>query len=254
MRLPLVLTALLAGSSAAALAQSAPRVRPVWWQSPAQPVQLHVEDGAGKPRPIRILPMCPLESFKADPTKGAVLLRREEPDPSDPAAKPRWTPYASAPVPSGTREVLMIVQPGGDPKSGQAMVVPMDADALPWGGTRLVNLTPGRLLGMVDGKRFAVEPGDSAVLPFVASKRAVVDVLIGAERQGKQELVFSSKGIFTPAKRTVLFVLRTPAGAHETRAIEEPNPEPTSEDGAPSAPAPGPAKPAGARAPAPAAR
>ncbi len=245
MRLPLLLgLALLAAGNAAA--QSAPKVRPIWWQSPAQPIPLFAEGVGGKPQPIRVLPMCVLESFKADPVKGAVLLRREEPDPADPAGKPRWVPFVTAPVPSGAGEVLMVLQPAADGKTGLAKVVPMDAEGLPWGGTRLVNFTPDRLIGLVDGKRFAVEPGDSAVLPFVASKRSVVDVLIGRESRGEQALVFSSKGIFTPAKRTILFVLRTPSGSHETRSIEEPNPDPTAETGpipAPAAPARTPSSP-----------
>jgi hypothetical protein len=240
--LPLLgLAALAAGT---ATAQSAPKVRPIWWQSPAQPIPLYAEGVGGKPQPIRVLPMCVLESFKADPVKGAVLLRREEPDPADPAGKPRWVPFVTTPVPAGAGEILMVLQAGADGKTGQARVVPMDAESLPWGGTRLINFTPDRLIGLVDGKRFAVEPGDSAVLPFVAAKRSVVDVLIGRESRGEQALVFSSKGIFTPAKRTLLFVLRTPSGSHETRAIEEPNPDPTAETG------PAPAPPTGAPRPA----
>jgi len=220
----------LAANPAVALAQSAAKVRPVWWSSPTIPIQLHVDDG-GKPRPIRILPMCMLESFKAEATKGAVLLQREEPDPADPAGKPRWVPYVSAPVPSGSDEVLMVLQPALDGRSAQARIIPMDSKGLPWGGTRLVNFTPDRLVGAVDGKRFSVEPGESGILPFVASKRSVVDVLIGRENRGQQALVFSSRGIFTPDKRTILFVLRNAQGAHETRAIEEPNPNPSVETG-----------------------
>lgn len=242
--LPLLgLAALLAGPVAAP-AQSAPKVRPVWWQAPAQPIQLYAEGAGGKPQPIRVLPMCLLESFKADPVKGAVLLRREEPDPADPAAKPGWVPYVTTPVPSGSGEVLMVLQPAADGKTGQARVIPMDSAGLPWGGTRLVNFTPDRLVGLVDNKRFAVEPGESAVLPFVASKRSVVDVLIGREGRGEQALVFSSKGIFTPDKRTILFILRNASGGHETRAIEEPNPNPTGEPG-PTPAANGGRKPAG---------
>jgi hypothetical protein len=231
----LALLALAAGMPSA-LAQSAAKVRPVWWSSPPSPIQLHVDDG-GKPRPIRVLPMCVLESFKADPAKGAVLLRREEPDPADPEGKPRWVPYASAPVPAGSGEALMILLPSADGKTGQARLVPTDAAGLPWGGTRLVNFTPDRLVGLVDGKRFAVEPGDSATLPYVAARRAVVDLLIGCESRGEQALVFSSKGIFTPAKRTILFILRNPQGGHETRAIDEPNPDGSAEPGEPAAPA-----------------
>lgn len=237
------LLALLALVGAAPTASAAPKVRPVWWQSPAQPTPLFVEGTGGKPQPIRILPMCILESFKADPVKGAVLLRRQEPDPADPAGKPTWVPFVTVPVPSGSEEVLMLVQAAPDGLTGQARLFAMDSAGLPWGGTRLVNFTPDRLVGAVDGRRFAIEPGDSGVLPFVAAKRSVVDVLIGRESRGEQALIFSSKGIFTPAKRTILFIVRAPSGAYETRAIEEPNPDPSAETGPAAAPSTGAAKP-----------
>lgn len=224
---PLLLILLaLAGLAPAGAAEGGIRVRPVWWQSPAQPLQLYAEGDDGKPHGVRVLQMCPLESFKADPAKGAVLLRRIEPDPADPKAKPRWTPFATAPVPAGSNDLLMLLLPSADGATCQVRVVPMDESNLRWGGTRLVNFTPDRLVGQVDGKAFAVASGDSAVLPFVASRRTVVDVLIATESQRGRELIFSSKGIFGPAKRTVLFVLRNAAGGHETRAIEEPNPDP----------------------------
>ncbi len=227
----LILLSVLGSALTASLAQaqSAATIRPVWWQSPATPTQLYVEGPSDKPQPIRVLSMCMLESFKADPVKGAVLLRREEADPADPTSKAKWIPYVTVPTPSGSKDLLMLLQPGADGKTGQARLVPLEADRLPWGSTRLVNFTPDTLIGLVDGKRFSVSPSESTVLPFVANKRAVVDMMIARESRGEQKLIFSSKGIFTPDKRTILFILRTPSGSYETRSIEEPNPNPTNE-------------------------
>lgn len=216
----------LAAWAAAAEPEAGVRVRPVWWQSPTQAIQLYAEGSDGKPHPVRVLQMCPLESFRADPAKGAVLLRQAEPDPADPKAKPRWIPYAAAPVPAGSSDLLMLLQPSADGASCQARVLPMDDASLRWGGTLLVNFTPAGLVGRVDGKPFAVAAGAATALPFVAAKRSVVDVLIATEGPRGRELVFSSKGIFSPSKRTVLFILRNAAGRHETRAIDEPNPDP----------------------------
>ena len=39
------------------------RVRAVWWQSPSQALPLYAEGKDGKPHPVRVLPMCPLEAF-----------------------------------------------------------------------------------------------------------------------------------------------------------------------------------------------
>lgn len=230
MRILLLATALLTRSLDAA--EEAPvRIRPVWWQAPAAPIQLHVEDTGDKHRPIRVLQMCPLESFGATMEKGAVLLQRIEPDPADPKSKPRWEPYASAPLPQGSRDLLMLLLPSPGGKSAQARLVPMDEDTLRWGGTRLVNLTAARLVGQVADKPFSVAPGGSTVLPFVATQRSVVEIMLAADTRAGREMVFSSKGIFSPTKRTLLFIVNgAEKGSYETRAIEEPNPDPKVQD------------------------
>lgn len=238
LRLVALLAILAADLSAANPAAGAPgsmanpvisgiRVRAVWWQSPPQAIQLYVDGKGPKPQPVRVLPMCPLESFQASAEKGAVLLRRIEPDPKDPTSKERWEPYATAPLPGGSRDYLMILLPNPDGKTCLARLISMDESDLRWGGTRMVNFTSARLVGQVDGKSFAVASGDSTVLPFVAGRRSVVDIILAAESQKGRELVFSSKGIFTPTKRTMLFIVEKPgADGYETRAIDEPNPDP----------------------------
>lgn len=226
-RLAALILALLAVGLRAAEDDGGIRVRPVWWQGPATAVQLYAEDGDGKPRPVRVLPMCPLESFPATRDKGAVLLRRIEPDPTDPRSRERWEPYASAPIPAGSRDLLMLLLPAAKPGTCLVRMLPMDEDGLRWGGTRLVNFTTKRLVGQVDGKPFAVAAGDSATLPYVASRRSVVDVFLAADDAKGREMIFSSKGIFSPSKRTVLFILQRQGGeGYETRAIDEPNPDP----------------------------
>lgn len=207
------------------------RIRPVWWQTPSATIQLYVDDTGGKPRPIRVLQMCPVETFGATSENGAMLLRRIEVDPADPKSKPRWEPYASAPIPPGSRDLLMLLLPAAGGKSAQARLVPMEEDTLRWGGTRLVNLTATRLVGQIADKPFSVAPSGSAVLPFVASRRSVVDIVLAADTSTGREIVFSSKGIFTPTKRTLLFIVNgTEKGRYETRAIEEPNPDPNVQD------------------------
>lgn len=203
------------------------RVRPVWWQSPPQAIQLYVDGKGPKPHPIRVLPMCPLEAFEGSAEKGAVLLRRIEPDPSDPTSKERWEPYVTAALPGGSRDYLMILLPTPDGKTCLTRLLSMDESDLRWGATRMVNFTSSRLFGQINGKAFAVPSGDSVVLPFVAARRSVVDIILAAENQKGRELVFSSKGIFTPAKRTMLFIVEKPEkDGYETRTIDEPNPDP----------------------------
>lgn len=225
----LLLIGVLAGALPAAETAGV-RIRPVWWQQPAQAPQLYAAGDDGQPRPVRVLAMCPLESIQADPAKGAQLLRRIEPDPADPKSKVRWVPFATAALPPDSRDLLMLLFPSADGAGCQTRLLAMDEDKLRWGGTRLVNFTPDRLVGLVDNKPFAIAAGDSAILPFVAARRAVVDVVIATENPRGRTLIFSSKGIFGPSKRTVLFVLRNGSGGHETRAIEEPNPDPNAHE------------------------
>jgi hypothetical protein len=203
------------------------RIHPVWWQAPAQARQLYAEGKDGKPHPIRVLAMCPLESFVTTPLRGAVLLYRVEPDPADPKSKERWEPYVTAVLPSDSKDILMLLLPSANNTTCRSHLLPMDATALRWGGTRLVNFTSDPLAGQVDGKNFAVARGDSVILPFIATRRAVVDIILAADSKKGRKLVFSSKGIFTPTKRTILFIVEKPeSGGYETRAIEEPNPDP----------------------------
>lgn len=231
MRTLLLACTLLAAAQGAA-EEAAVRIRPVWWQAPAAPTQLYADDEGEKPRALRVLQMCPLESFATKPGKEATLLRRIEPDPADPKSKPRWEAYASAPLPQGSRDLLMLLLPAPGGNSAQARLVPMDEDTLRWGGTRLVNLTPARLVGQVAGSPFAVAPGGSTILPFVAARRSVVEIVLAADTRAGREMVFSSKGIFTPTKRTLLFIINgAEKGSYETRAIEEPNPDPKVQDG-----------------------
>lgn len=225
--LPLVIPLAAPAPLRAAEDEAGIRVRPVWWQAPAQARQLYAEGKDGKPQPVRVLAMCPLESFATTPEKGAVLLRRIEPDPADPRSRERWEPYASAPLPAGSRDLLMLLLPSADGATCQARLLPMDEGALRWGGTRLVNFTSTRLVGQVDGKPFAAGAGESVILPYAATRRSVVDIVLAAETPRGRRIAFSSKGIFTPAKRTVLFILeKASRDGYETRAIEEPNPDP----------------------------
>ena len=203
------------------------KVKPVWWRAPSQTKQLYVEGKDGKPAPVRILSMCILDSFEATSDKEVILLDRIEPVLGDKTSKVSWKTYASAALPAGSHEWLMLLLPSTDGLSCQTRMMSLDESSLKWGGTRFTNFTNEQLVGQIAGKPFSVTPGESITLPFVATRRSVVEVILAADSKAGRSIVFSSKGIFSPTKRTLLFIIngREP-GTYETRAIEQPNPDP----------------------------
>jgi hypothetical protein len=203
------------------------KVKPVWWRAPSQTKQLYVEGKDGKPAPVRILSMCILDSFEATSDKEVILLDRIEPVLGDKTSKVSWKTYASAALPAGGHEWLMLLLPSTDGLSCQTRMMSLDESSLKWGGTRFTNFTNEQLVGQIAGKPFSVTPGESITLPFVATRRSVVEVILAADSKAGRSIVFSSKGIFSPTKRTLLFIIngREP-GTYETRAIEQPNPDP----------------------------
>lgn len=219
----ILLSSALHGAEAAA----GIKVKPVWWRAPSQTKQLYVEGKDGKPAPVRILSMCILDSFEATSDKEVILLDRIEPVPGDKTSKVSWKTYASAALPAGSHEWLMLLLPSTDGLSCQTRMMSLDESSLKWGGTRFTNFTNEQLVGQIAGKPFSVTPGESITLPFVATRRSVVEVILAADSKAGRTIVFSSKGIFSPTKRTLLFIIngREP-GTYETRAIEQPNPDP----------------------------
>ena len=203
------------------------KVKPVWWRAPSQTKQLYVEGKDGKPAPVRILSMCILDSFEATSDKEVILLDRIEPVLGDKTSKVSWKTYASAALPAGSHEWLMLLLPSTDGLSCQTRMMSLDESSLKWGGTRFTNFTNEQLVGQIAGKPFSATPGESITLPFVATRRSVVEVILAADSKAGRSIVFSSKGIFSPTKRTLLFIIngREP-GTYETRAIEQPNPDP----------------------------
>lgn len=222
-----LLSIFLSSTLHGAEAEGGIKIKPVWWRAPSQTKQLYVEGKDGKPVPVRILSMCILDSFEAASDKEVILLDRIEPAPGDKTSKDSWKTYASTAVPAGGHEWLMLLLPSADGLSCQTRMMSLDESSLKWGGTRFTNFTNERLVGQIAGKPFSATPGESITLPFVATHRSVVEVILAADSKVGRTIVFSSKGIFSPTKRTLLFIIngREP-GTYETRAIEQPNPDP----------------------------
>lgn len=196
-------------------------VLPMWWSDPpAPPPELAAADDKGRPRPIRVLRMCLLESSRGKPGEPWALLRRTPP--TEPGGEPGWAPYVQVRLPEKAERVAVLIVPSSPPG---AMTVELAAAAHPWGSVRLVNLTGVRVQGWVGRRRLDLAPGAQASSEAATQRRTEELVLQSPETGGAPRLLLSSRAILDPGRRSVVFLARLPDGRLETRALEETLPE-----------------------------
>lgn len=201
------------------LAASCPAtdVMPMWWTEPAPPApELGVDDGAGKPKAIRILRLCPLETTKGRAGEPWTLLRKEPP--SEPGQPPAWRPYVQATLPEGAERVAMLLVPSSPP---QAMAVEISDRSFPWGSVRFVNLTGGPVQGWIGKRPFNLPPGGQVASETAAERRTEEVVMLAPVPGGQPRVLMSSRAILDPTRRSVIFVAKLANGSVETRALEE---------------------------------
>lgn len=220
-------------------------VFPMWWTEPSAPApELAVHDGAGKPRAIRILRLCPLETTKGRGGETWTLLRKEPP--AEPGLPPAWKPYVQAAIPEGAERVAMLLVPSSPP---QALAVEISDRSHAWGSVRFVNLTGGPIQGWVGKRPFSLPPGGQVASETASERRTEEVVMMAPVPGGQPRVLMSSRAILDPTRRSVIFVAKLADGSVETRALEESrNPDmvgvPKPGDGGAPMPANGP-RPAG---------
>lgn len=192
-------------------------ILPMWWTDPPAPApELAVADGADKPRPIRLLTLCPLESSRGKPGETWTLLRRQAPTE---AGKPAtWAPYVQLTVPEGAARLGVLVVPSQPPR---AMAIDLAEQAHPWGSAQLVNLTGSPLRGWVGRRKLSLPPGGRASSEAARERRTDELVLLADAPGAAPRILLSSRVILDPGRRSVVFVARRPDGSTETRAIDE---------------------------------
>lgn len=192
-------------------------VLPMWWSDPPSPApELAAADGAGKPRPIRLLALCPLETAKGVPGEPWKLLRKEAP--TNPDQPPGWIPYVEVSLPADARKVAVLVVPSSPPR---AMAIELSDQGHPWGSVRLVNLTGGPVQGWVGRRRLSLAPGGQASSEAASGRRTEELVLLAPAEGGQPRILLSSRVILDPGRRSLVFVARLPDGRVETRALDE---------------------------------
>ncbi|MFN7340353.1 MAG: hypothetical protein ACK5VI_04635 [Opitutia bacterium] len=205
--LPLLLSAACPGAD----------VIPMWWTDPPSPApELATAEAGGRPRPIRLLALCPLESAKGVPGEPWRLLRKEAP--SGPDQPPGWTPYVEVRLAADAKRVAVLVVPSSPPR---AMAIELSDQGHPWGSVRLVNLTGDPVQGWVGRRRLNLAPGGQASSEAASGRRTEELVLLAPTQGGQPRILLSSRVILDPDRRSLVFVARLPDGRVETRALEE---------------------------------
>ncbi len=229
--------------AAALLAAACPAVDvlPMWWTEPAAPgPELAFDDGSGKPKPLRILRLCPLETTRGRAGEVWTLLRKEPPP--EPGLPPTWKPYVQARLPEGAEKLALLLVPSNPP---QALTVEISERTHAWGSARFVNLTGGPVQGWIGKRPFTLAPGGQVASEAASERRTEEVVMMAPVPGGQPRVLLSSRVILDPTRRSLIFVAKLADGSVETRALEDSrNLDPAVDN----------AKPAGARAPAPGGR
>lgn len=192
-------------------------ILPMWWSDPPAPSpELAVADGTDKPRPIRLLTLCPLESDRGKPGQTWTLLRKQPA--TEPGNPPTWAPYVQLTIPEGAARLGVLVVPSQPP---QVMAVDLAEQTHPWGSAQLVNLTGGAIQGWVGKRKLDLPPGGRASSEAARERRTDEFVLLAPVQGGAPRVLLSSRIILDPRRRSVVFLARRANGSVETRAIEE---------------------------------
>ena len=226
-----------------AAAARATDVFPMWWSEPTAPApELAFDDGSAKPKTIRILRLCPLETTRGRAGELWTLLRKVPAKDDKPAS---WVPYVQTMVPAGAERVAMLLVPSSP---AQALAVEISDRGHAWGSIRLVNLTGGPIEGWFGKRRLNLPHGGQVSSEAATERRTEELVLFARLPDGQQQVLLSSRAILDPERRAVIFLARLANGAVETRALEETKPPAGSAPtGNPLAPGQGPVRPPAAR-------
>lgn len=136
----------------------------------------------------------------------------------------RSDPVAAVQIPGGSREYVILLFPDDTkPDALRAVPVPDDADALPEGGYRFINLSDLRLVGGAESARFTLQPFKSTLMnPEIAEERTF-PVRIFNPKRSREKPVYSSRWYHRPTQRILVFIRPSyfVDDAIEIKAIEE---------------------------------
>lgn len=119
-------------------------------------------------------------------------------------------PLATVTLPSSSRRVLLLFVPGKEGKP-QLRAYGVDDAALQGGDYRVYNFAPVAISGRMGERALQLKPGQTMDVSSAKWRDAGTDleVEVGFNREGKQEIVYSTIWGHFPARRNYIFVLPT---------------------------------------------
>jgi hypothetical protein len=119
-------------------------------------------------------------------------------------------PLATVTLPSGNRRVLLLFAPGRENKP-QLRAYGVDDATLKGGDYRVYNFAPVAVSGRMGERAMQLKPGQTTDISSPAWRDAGADleVEVGFNRGGKQEVVYSTIWGHVPERRNYIFVLPT---------------------------------------------
>jgi hypothetical protein len=119
-------------------------------------------------------------------------------------------PLATVTLPSGSRRTLLLFMPGKDGKP-QLRAYGVDDSSLRGGDYRVYNFAPVAVSGRMGERKIQLKPGQTADISTPAWRDAGVDleVELGYNRGGKEEIVYSTIWSHFPERRNYIFILPT---------------------------------------------
>jgi hypothetical protein len=120
------------------------------------------------------------------------------------------SPLATVTLPSGNRRVLLLFAPGKDNKP-QLRAYGVDDAALKGGDYRVYNFAPVAISGRMGERAIQLKPGQTSDISSPAWRDAGADleVEMGFNRGGKQQVVYSTIWSHFPERRNYIFVVPT---------------------------------------------
>ena len=246
-----------AGKTAAAKAAAAKKLltqhrcqlRMMWWVSPAENVELGVQqDDEVVSVGLAQMQVNGTLDYHGEPL--VQIMKKTDTGVLDKKGKPviAWTPYATIPLRPEDTDICAILFDDG--KGGaRTKLFDFRPTVFPYGSLQVVNLSKKPLTCGLDSRTMTIAPGRNVISPNSFIERAAPQInLSTVDANGESVMLFASRMIMSSFCRSLFFVVERPAEDGETRievtSIVDMNPNPVGViKSAVPAPAPAPTPP-----------
>jgi hypothetical protein len=228
-----------AGKTAAAKAAAAKKLltqhrcqlRMMWWVSPAENVELGVQqDDEVVSVGLAQMQVNGTLDYHGEPL--VQIMKKTDTGVLDKKGKPviAWTPYATIPLRPEDTDICAILFDDG--KGGaRTKLFDFRPTVFPYGSLQVVNLSKKPLTCGLDSRTMTIAPGRNVISPNSFIERAAPQInLSTVDANGESVMLFASRMIMSSFCRSLFFVVERPAEDGETRievtSIVDMNPNP----------------------------